>query len=320
MDVQVALEAVTKKFGLITAVDDLSFSVKKGEVLGFLGPNGAGKSTAMRMLCGFLVPTAGRIVVCGHDVVTSPIEAKKMIGYMPEGAPSYGDMTPPDFLSFIADIRGLSGAYKKERVDFAIKQAALERVLSQPIDTLSKGYTRRVGLAQAILHDPAVLVLDEPTEGLDPNQKHHVRNMIRALAEEKTIIISTHILEEVSAICSRAVIIDQGRLVADDAPTSLKKTAAGHNRIHVSLSSSVDSDFISKLNKLNGVSKVISFDLDAGDILIQPTKTTPIPMDDLLAFFKKEGVTAHKIFAKEGRLEEVFRSLTTSDTDEALNV
>ncbi|HEX6958919.1 MAG TPA: ABC transporter ATP-binding protein [Ferrovibrio sp.] len=209
---------LVKQFGPFTAVDNISFSVAKGEVLGFLGPNGAGKSTTMKMLCGFLNPTAGEISVMGHNVESDPLAAKACIGYLPEGAPTYADMTPRSFLEFAADVRGLSGKERHHRLGKVIDQVNIRDVLEQPIDTLSKGYKRRVGLAQAILHDPPILVLDEPTDGLDPNQKHEVRGLIQAMAPNKAIIISTHILEEVEAICSRAIIIARGRIVAEGHP------------------------------------------------------------------------------------------------------
>ena len=212
------IKNLVKRFGPFTAVDNVSFSVAKGEVLGFLGPNGAGKSTTMKMLCGFLNPTSGSISVCGHDVEAEPLAARRAIGYLPEGAPTYADMTARGFLDFIADVRELSGKDRQWRLDKVIDQVNIKDVLDQPIDTLSKGYKRRVGLAQAILHDPPVLVLDEPTDGLDPNQKHEVRGLIQAMARDKAIIISTHILEEVEAVCSRAIIIARGRILAEGRP------------------------------------------------------------------------------------------------------
>lgn len=212
------IKNLVKQFGPFTAVDNVSFSVAKGEVLGFLGPNGAGKSTTMKMLCGFLNPTAGSISVCGHDVENDPLAARRAIGYLPEGAPTYADMTARGFLDFIADVRGLAGKDRQWRLDKVVDQVNIKDVLDQPIDTLSKGYKRRVGLAQAILHDPPVLVLDEPTDGLDPNQKHEVRGLIQAMSRDKAIIISTHILEEVEAVCSRAIIIARGRILAEGRP------------------------------------------------------------------------------------------------------
>jgi ABC-2 type transport system ATP-binding protein len=218
----VEISHLRKDFGRFTAVSDLSFTVKQGEVLGFLGPNGAGKSTTMKMITGFLTPTSGTAKICGFDILSQPIEAKKKIGYLPEGAPAYPDMNPEEFLNFIAEIRGLRGDAKTKRVREVIEKVNLGNVAHQSIDTLSKGYKRRVGLAQAILHDPDVLILDEPTDGLDPNQKHEVRTLIKAMAKEKVIILSTHILEEVDAVCTRAMIIANGKIVADGTPEELE--------------------------------------------------------------------------------------------------
>ncbi len=220
------IENLTKRFGAFTAVDGLSLSVGKGEVLGFLGPNGAGKTTTMRMVTGFLTPDSGTARVCGHDILTDTIAAQARLGYLPEGAPGYGEMTPREFLAFIARVRGLAGDTAHQAQELACARTGLDGVLDRPIENLSKGYRRRVGLAQAILHDPDVLMLDEPTDGLDPNQKHAVRGLILDIAATKTIIISTHLLEEVEAVCSRAVIIDRGRLVADGTPAELSRRAA----------------------------------------------------------------------------------------------
>jgi ABC-2 type transport system ATP-binding protein len=216
---------LTKTYDGLLAVDDLTFSVEPGEVLGFLGPNGAGKSTTMRMLAGFITPTSGTGSICGHDVATDALAAKAVLGYLPEGAPNYGEMSVGSFLDFIADLRRLEGAHRKSRLDYVIGRLELEPVIAQTIETLSKGFKRRVGLAQAIIHDPKVLILDEPTDGLDPLQKHQVRTLIGEIAREKTIVISTHILEEVDAVCTRAIIIARGKLVADDTPAGLKTRA-----------------------------------------------------------------------------------------------
>jgi ABC-2 type transport system ATP-binding protein len=216
---------LTKHYDGLVAVEDLSFSVAPGEVLGFLGPNGAGKSTTMRMIAGFITPTAGTASICGHDVISDSIAARSVLGYLPEGAPCYGEMSVTGFLDFIADIRALEGARRKARLDYVIGRLQLDVVLEQSIETLSKGFKRRVGLAQAILHDPKVLVLDEPTDGLDPIQKHEVRSLIGEISKEKVIVISTHILEEVDAVCSRAIIIAHGKLVADDTPQGLRSRA-----------------------------------------------------------------------------------------------
>ena len=217
----IEVENLTKQFGTKIAVDDLSFTVKKGEVLGFLGPNGAGKSTTMRMITGFIPPTSGDAKVCGISVIDDPKNAKTRIGYLPESAPLYHDMTVVGFLKFCASVRGLSGSAKNEAVERAIETCFLTSVARQSIDTLSKGYRHRTCLAQALLHDPEVLILDEPTDGLDPNQKHEVRQLIKRLGKEKAILFSTHILEEVEAACTRAVIVDCGKIVADGTPAEL---------------------------------------------------------------------------------------------------
>lgn len=222
------VQQLTKRFGGFTAVDDLSFAVGSGEVLGFLGPNGAGKSTTMKMLAGFLTPTSGVARINGDDVQAHPLRIKQCIGYLPEGAPAYGEMTVIEFLKFIARIRKL-GNEQASRIDYVIEQTQLQPVLYKTIDTLSKGFKRRVGLAQAIMHNPPVLILDEPTDGLDPNQKHEVRRLISEMAATKTIIVSTHILEEVDAVCSRAVVIANGRLVADSTPAELKSQMGSDN-------------------------------------------------------------------------------------------
>ncbi len=218
----IEIERLTKRFGAFTAVDDVSFTVNRGEVVGFLGPNGAGKSTTMKMLAGFVTPSAGTARICGQDVIEAPVAAKRALGYLPEGAPTYPEMTVTGFLAFIARIRGFSGAEATERMARAMAMTQLEGVRLQPIETLSKGFKRRVGLAQALLHDPPVLVLDEPTDGLDPNQKHEVRELIRRMAPEKAIVISTHILEEVDAVCTRAIIIARGKVLADATPKELE--------------------------------------------------------------------------------------------------
>jgi ABC-2 type transport system ATP-binding protein len=227
------VEKLNKRFGSFDAVKGISFSVSKGEVLGFLGPNGAGKSTTMRMITGFLPPTSGTAYVCGHDIVTNPVEAKKCIGYLPESAPSYRAMKVAEFLEFIAKIRGYRGAEIKNRVDSAIEQARLSSVAYQTIETLSKGYRQRTCFAQAILHDPQVLIMDEPTDGLDPNQKYVVREMIKQMKADKAIIISTHILEEVDAVCSRALIIADGEIKADGTPEELRAMDKESGRLDV---------------------------------------------------------------------------------------
>jgi len=232
MSEAIKVQALKKSFGHIHAVKGVLFDVQHGEVLGFLGPNGAGKSTTMKMITGFLEPSAGTVIVNGHDVLENPLEVKKSIGYLPEGAPAYGEMTVRSFLNFIADVRQLSGSQRKKRIDEVIELINIDNVIDQSIETLSKGYKRRVGLAQAILHDPNVLILDEPTDGLDPNQKHEVRKLIQDMAQDKAIVISTHILEEVDAVCSRAIIIAKGELLFNSTPSELIDKADDKNIDH----------------------------------------------------------------------------------------
>ena len=231
----IEIRNLTKRFGSLTAVDDVTFDVGRGEVLGFLGPNGAGKSTTMKMVTGFLAPDGGTIRIGGMDIAANPVDVKRWIGYLPEGAPLYGEMTTRAFLQFIAGIRGLRGAEARRRLDSVIGQVGLASVLEKPIDTLSKGFKRRVGLAQAIVHDPHILILDEPTDGLDPNQKHEVRTLIRGMSAEKVIVLSTHILEEVDAVCTRATIIAGGRIVSDGTPEDLLRRSRMHNALRLGL-------------------------------------------------------------------------------------
>ncbi len=259
---------LAKHFGPIVAVDDVSFSVARGEVLGFLGPNGAGKSTTMKMITGFLAPSAGTAIVCGADVTRDPIAVKSKIGYLPEGAPAYPDMTPSGFLDFIAHIRGFSGAEARKRVALAVERVAIGEVLLQPIDTLSKGFKRRVGIAQALLHDPEVLIMDEPTDGLDPNQKHEVRRLIAEMAPDKAIIISTHILEEVDAVCSRAMIIAHGRLLADGTPGALEAQSRRHNAVRLAVAPASEAAVAAALAQLPDVDAVDAVDDGEGHALM----------------------------------------------------
>jgi len=222
MEELISVTELSKHFGPLTAVDGISFKLNRGEVLGFLGPNGSGKSTTMKMITGFLPPSAGKIEVCGLNVVEQPVEIKRRIGYLPEGAPLYSDMTPRSLLNFVAETRSINLTERRRRIEEVGAKLQIEDVFHQPIETLSKGYKRRVGLAQAIIHDPDVLILDEPTDGLDPNQKHDVRKLLSEMAATKAIIISTHILEEVNAVCSRAIIIARGRLLVDETPQQLE--------------------------------------------------------------------------------------------------
>ena len=314
----IEIEGLTKNFGRVAAVSGIDLRVHKGEVLGFLGPNGAGKSTTMKMIAGYLAPTAGRVSICGHDVENDTIRAQAMLGYLPEGAPAYGDMTPKQFLKFIAEVRGFRGAEGKSRAAEAAAKAELEPVLERPIDTLSKGFKRRVGLAQAILHDPPTLVMDEPTDGLDPNQKHSVRKLIQAMAKEKAIIISTHLLEEVDAVCTRAVIIDRGRIVADGTPASLLARSRHHNAVTLTLPTSLAPVAKEKLQALPGVLTVedVSLVNGAATITAFPRASTLI-IEDVTALAAREQWDVRELYAEAGRLDDVFRSLTTHDTQRA---
>jgi ABC-2 type transport system ATP-binding protein len=305
-----------KDFGAFTAVRDISFRVGEGEVLGFLGPNGAGKSTTMKMIAGFLAPTSGSVTVCGHDVANEPLATKSLVGYLPEGAPSYEEMTPRSFLAFIADIRGLDGALRRTRIDDVVARLHLERVLEQSIETLSKGYKRRVGLAQAILHDPKVLVLDEPTDGLDPNQKHEVRSLIRDIAKDKTIVISTHILEEVHAVCTRAVIIADGEVLADDTPAGLEARSRYHNAVHLSTGDAQSLGAVK--DALRSLPAVASLETgEDGSGVIALAKDGANLFADVSALIARNDWPVTQIQMERGRLEDVFRDITTRQGDAA---
>ena len=308
----ITLSGLTRKFGPLTAVDDISLTVESGEILGFLGPNGAGKSTAMRIITGFLAPTAGTATVCGHDVLTDTLAARRRIGYLPEGAPLYGDMTPASFLEFIACVRGYSGVEKRQRIDMAAGRLQLGDVLHQPIDTLSKGFKRRVGLAQAILHDPDVLILDEPTDGLDPNQKQQVRSLIRDMRHDKAIVISTHILEEVEAVCTRAVIIARGRLVFDGTPEELRQRSDRHNAVSIRLEAAAADAARSAIEAVKGVARVEVGENASGAVtlLAVPEEGKAI-LHDVSQQVRSKRIAVDELYAERGRLDEVFRSLTT---------
>jgi ABC-2 type transport system ATP-binding protein len=314
----IEIEGLTKKFGPISAVAGIDLRVSKGEVLGFLGPNGAGKSTTMKMVTGYLSPDAGTVSICGHDVENDPIPAQVLIGYLPEGAPAYGDMTPRQFLGFIARVRGFSGADAKARVEAVVGKTELDHVMDQPIETLSKGFKRRVGLAQAILHDPPVLIMDEPTDGLDPNQKFAVRSLIKAMAPEKAIIISTHLLEEVEAICTRAVIIDRGRVVADGTPSQLLARSRHHNAVTLIVPAAIAGVAKAKLKSLNGVAQVDETSRAGGAIeLTAFPKSGALLIENVSALALSEKWDVKEMYAEAGRLDEVFRAITTHDATRA---
>ena len=313
----IEVENLTKAFGPKLAVNDVSFRVERGEVLGFLGPNGAGKSTTMRMVTGFIPPTSGRISVGGHDVVDDPIGAKRLIGYLPENAPGYADMTVHGFLTFAAELRGLRGDAKKRAVNRAIELCFLEGVLHQSIDTLSKGYKHRTCLAQSLIHDPDVLILDEPTDGLDPNQKHEVRNLIKRMGADKAIVFSTHILEEVEAACSRVIIIDRGRIVANGTPAELKARSEFAGAVYVRASGMPADVLAARLGEVPGASRVeIVKDAPAGvEARVYPERSAAAALTRSVAeAAASQGWKLDEIHTEEGRLDEVFRSITLPDT------
>jgi len=301
-------ERLTRCYGTLTAVDELTIRAEPGQVLGLLGPNGAGKSTAMRMIAGFLAPSSGSARVCGHDVSREPLKAKRALGYLPEGAPSYGELTVREFLVFIIRMRGMSSDFGYRRFDEVIGRLQLEDVLEQTIDTLSKGLRRRVGLAQAILHDPPVLMLDEPTDGLDPNQKHTVRQLIDAMARERTILISTHLLEEVHALCNRVVIIAQGKLMADATPAELEARSRYHGAVSFSApGSAVAQEMLGRLPQ----AAAIEVDPLDGRITVFPKPGERI-LEPVEVLLHQQGLEVSEIQLERGRLDEVFRQITTA--------
>ncbi len=295
-----------KKFGQFTAVNDLTFTANKGQVLGFLGPNGAGKSTTMKMVTGFLEPTAGQIKVCGIDINDDAIAVKEKIGYLPEGAPSYGEMEVGQFLYFIAALRGIESNLVKPAVESVISRVNLENVYYQKIETLSKGFKRRVGLAQAIIHDPEVLIMDEPTDGLDPNQKHQVRELITDMSKDKTIILSTHILEEVHAVCDRAIIIAGGELVADNTPSEMENMSRYHHA--VSFVSDLDTSLLNKIKEMDCVLDV-TYNSRLKEATVFPTQGLFI-FDEISEFLRKQSIQVKSLKMEAGRLDEVFRNIT----------
>ncbi|MEC9218453.1 MAG: ABC transporter ATP-binding protein [Pseudomonadota bacterium] len=298
---------LTKKFDQFTAINDLNFNVREGEVLGFLGPNGAGKSTTMKVITGFLAPSAGTAIIDGFDITENPIQAKGLIGYLPEGAPCYGDMTTLEFLKFVAQIRGYRGEEIVVRVQHVLEEVELQSVSHQTIDTLSKGFKRRVGLAQAIMHDPKVLILDEPTDGLDPNQKFHVRELIKNLARDKIVIISTHILEEVTAVCTRAIIIAEGRILVDGTPAELEAKSKYHHAVNIKLTDDYD-----LAADLSGIQEIGVVEEDPEDQL----RYTILTKDGTPIFNKVSEVAQSKqwpvseFHINRGELEDVFRKVT----------
>ena len=313
----IKVKNLKKAFGPKVAVNGVSFTVEKGEVLGFLGPNGAGKSTTMRMITGFIPPTDGEVTIGGHSIVDAPIEAKRLIGYLPENAPSYADMTVLGFLSFAAELRGLAGDAKKKAVHRAVEMCFLEGVLHQSAETLSKGFRHRTCFAQSIIHDPEVLILDEPTDGLDPNQKHEVRTLIRRMGEKKAIVFSTHILEEVEAACTRAIIIDRGTIVANGTPAELKQRSTQAGALTLRLSDGSSAAAVKgKLDGLNAVERSVV--VSESPLTVRAFPRKQIASDDLARAVSdialKERWPLIELHTEEGRLDEVFRTITLPDT------
>ena len=302
-------ENLVKTFGRKRAVDGVSFNVERGEVVGFLGPNGSGKSTTMRMITGFYPPTSGRVTVGGHDVAEQPLAAKRLIGYLPESAASYPDMTVEGFLRFAAAMRGFDGEAKRKAVAHAIDLCFLSSVVRQSIDTLSKGYKHRTCLAQALIHDPEVLVLDEPTEGLDPNQKHEVRNLIRELGKSKAVVFSTHILEEVDAACTRAIIIDRGRIVAQGTPGELRALSvlAGAVTLKAQGASVEKLSALGRVEAVNGAFRIYPRDASQAAQLAAA----------VIELVSREGWKVQGMYSERGELDEVFRNITQPDTAKA---
>lgn len=303
----IVIDQLTKSFGDFVAVNNLSFCVKPGDVVGFLGPNGAGKSTTMKMITGFLQASSGSIKVCDYDIEDDPQKIKQMIGYLPEGAPAYGDMTVAQFLDFIADVRGLSGTSKIARIREVVDSIELQSVLYRPIDDLSKGFKRRVGLAQAIMHDPKVLILDEPTDGLDPNQKHQVRRLIENLSQDKIVVVSTHILEEVTAVCNRAIIIANGTKLFDGTPNELLIKSRYHHAVTIDFAQVPQS-----LDSLTGLAEVSG--IEQNDNLVTVfTHDNSIIFNDVFNHIKQQQWQVNGIYAEKGRMDDVFRELTDKE-------
>ncbi len=311
MHTEVNVQNLGKHYGPIKAVDGISFSVQKGEVLGFLGPNGAGKTTTMKMLTCFLTPSFGTANICGFDILEKSIDVRRIVGYIPESAPSYDDMNVKSFLEFIADIRGYDGSERKKRVTRVVEITNLSSVLSQDIETLSKGYRRRVSLAQALIHDPPVLILDEPTDGLDPNQKHEVRTLIKDIARDKVIILSTHILEEVDAVCSRAIIISSGKIVANESPTELRRRSRYAGSVEIAIRTEEARRVHDILQSIPQVQEVetLSNDAPLSHYLAIPAKGAKID-EDILKLAKERDWKIESFSIEKGRLDEVFRSIT----------
>ena len=311
----IRVNSLSKKFNNLLGVDQVSFEVKQGEILGFLGPNGAGKTTTMKMLTCFIPPSSGTAEICGYSILDDPLQVRNQIGYLPESAPSYEEMLVGEFLKFIAEIRGYSGMELKRRVSIVIEKTSLSEVENQMIDTLSKGFRQRTCLAQALLHDPPVLILDEPTDGLDPNQKHEVRSLIKDMSEERTILISTHILEEVDAVCTSAMIIANGRVVGKGTPDELLSQSLYRNSVTVSLKNENPRKLLDDFNQLDFVYSVEHVQDDREDLVtmrLYPKNKESISRK-LEEYLYKKNVQLEQFTVERGRLDEVFRQLTTED-------
>lgn len=301
---------LSKYYGPLLAVDNISFKAEPGEVLGFLGPNGAGKSSAMRMISGFLLPSSGSASIYGHNVVKEPIAAKKCLGYLPEGAPLYGELNTEQFLRFIARARGMDKTTQRARINLTLERLSLKSIAHQTIETLSKGFKRRVGLAAAILHEPSALVLDEPTDGLDPNQKHEVRALIRELAKERTVLLSTHILEEVEALCTRVIIIAHGKILVDATPAELLAKSRYDRAVSIHVT-----DSISARAALDGMQGVTGFEQNAVDGRLYVFTKTKARTDEAIAErLRQRQVAFNDLRIERGRLDEVFRSITLPES------
>ncbi|MFY0701953.1 MAG: ABC transporter ATP-binding protein [Bermanella sp.] len=309
----IRVQNLTKRFDQFTAVNNLSFDVCPGEVLGFLGPNGAGKSTTMKMITGFIEPSDGKVSVFDMHVSQDPQAVQAIMGYLPEGAPAYGEMTVIAFLQFIAKVRGLQGEQAEQRLAKVIEQVELAPVLNKPIDTLSKGFARRVGLAQAIIHDPKVLILDEPTDGLDPNQKHQVRELIKGLAKDKIVIISTHILEEVSAVCSRALIISEGQLLLDGKPDELERQSRHHNAICLQLADEY-ADAQQQLASIDQIETVEAVAEPEDRTFMLFPKDGQMLLPEVVRWLDDKQWEVENIHLEKGRLDDVFRQVTRAQT------
>lgn len=309
----IEVRELTKFYGFKKVVDKISFTVEKGEILGFLGPNAAGKSTTMRMITGYIPPSSGTAIIGGFDITTDSLSAREKIGYLPENAPAYMDMTVFNYLDFCAEIRGFSGSKKTEKVRETLERCFLSGVTHQTISTLSKGYKQRVCFAQSIIHDPEYLILDEPTDGLDPNQKHEVRLMIKDMSEEKAIILSTHILDEVDAVCSRAIIIAGGRIVADETPADLRKKSAMHGAVTLSLKSDDIHGLLSCLRNVPGVNSVelLSNEENNSRVRVFPENKNDLLADKILVTLMENQYQVQSTWVEQGRLDDVFRMITT---------